>query len=143
MSLTHRIPDVGEPIVVGQASPTFIAKVTVGSATTNDITVGEIATHTLFAVDETALIMHVWTQVNTAFTSSVTLDIGDTGSAARFTSDTTINPAATGAVLVADTGLTVPYVFSVTDGGILLTVGGATVAAGQADVYIEYALLRD
>lgn len=141
MSQTHNIPEVGD-FVTSAPAPVQIAHVTVGPATTNDVVVGDIAVYTLFNVDEPIVIKHMWTQIETAFTASVTLDIGDTGSAGRYTSDTTIVPGTTGAVLVADTGLSVPYLDS-TPLDIELTVGGATVAAGLLHVYVEYALLRD
>jgi hypothetical protein len=143
MSYPITIPETGEPLVIGSAAPTQLRHVTVGPATTNDIVLSEISTATLFDVDEPVLLLHMWTQVEEGFGASATLDIGDTGSAGRFTSDTTIVPNTTGAILVADTGLAVPYVFSVLDNGITIALGGASASAGILHVYLEYALLRD
>lgn len=136
------IPEVGQTFVGDVPSVQKLLHVTVGSATTNDVVVGEVAVSTIVDVTVPIVITAMWTQVEVAFTSSVTLDIGDSGSAARFTSDTTINSAASGAVLVAATGLAVPYINSTPD-DILITVAGATVAAGLLHVYIEYYELQD
>jgi len=104
--------------------------------------VGDIATYTLFNVDEPIVILNMWTQIETAFTASVTLDIGDTGSSTRYQSDTTIVPGTTGAIFVAATGVAVPYLMA-TAVDIEIVVGTATVAAGLLNVYLEYALARD
>ncbi len=142
MGYAHRIPDIGDPGVDGNAGKIRLAHVTVGSATTNDVVVGDTAVYTLFAMDEPCVVLGLWTQIETGFTASVTLDIGDTGSGTRLTSDTTIVPGTTGAIFVAGTGLAVPYVYS-TAADIELDLNGATVAAGLMSVYLQYALLRD
>ena len=135
------IPNEGETLVVNNV-PVQFAHVTVGSSTTNDVVVGDIATYTLFNVDEPIVILNMWTQIETAFTASVTLDIGDTGSSTRYQSDTTIVPGTTGAIFVAATGVAVPYLMA-TAVDIEIVVGTATVAAGLLNVYLEYALARD
>lgn len=142
MGYAHRIPDIGDPQVVGNAADVRLAHVTAGFATTNDVVLGDTATYTLFAMDEPCVVLAMYTQIETAFTASVTLDIGDTGSATRLSSDTTIDPPTTGAIFVAATGLAVPYAYA-TAADIELAVGGATVAAGLLNIYVQYALLRD
>ena len=141
MAAKH-IPGEGDPFSGGVPGIPKVAHVTVGPATTCDVVIGDTAAYTLFSVHEPVMILHMWTQTATAFTSSVTLDIGDSTTAALFISDTTINPAATGAVLIADTGLTVPYVYAAAQ-DILVDVNGATVAAGLLNVYMEYVILGD
>ena len=141
MSRTHNIPEVGD-YVAGAPAPVQVAHVTVGASTTADVVVGDLGAYVLLNVDEPVMITKIYTQIETAFTASVTVDIGDSGSAARYTSDTTILPQATGAVLLGDTGLTVPYL-NVTPDDILVTIGTATVAVGLLNVYVEYVLLRD
>lgn len=136
------IPEVGQLFLGDIPAVKKLLHVTVGSATTNDVVVGDIEAKTLVDVTVPIVVTDMWTQVEVAFTASVTLDIGDSGSAARYTSDTTINSAASGAVLVSATGLAVPYINSTPD-DILVTVGGATVAAGLLHVYIEYYELQD
>ncbi len=137
-----RIPAEGE-IFKGYVPATRqLLHVTVGASTGADVTVGEIAAYTLVSVAEPIVVFGLWEQVETAFTASVTLDIGDSTTAALLQSDTTIVPGSTGAVLVAGTGLAVPYVYAAAQ-DILVTVGGATVAAGLMHVYIDYAILAD
>lgn len=140
----NNIPALGQfGLVSGVPAAVELAHVTVGPATTNDVVVGDTNTYTLFQVDEPIAVLHMWTQVETAFTASVTVDIGDSGSLSRFSSDTTIAPASTGAVLVADTGIgTVPYVYAAAQ-NITVDINGATVAAGLLHVYMQYAILRD
>lgn len=116
--------------------------VTVGAASTADVQVGETGVYTLVDVTEPIVVFGAWTQTETAFTSSVTLTIGDSTTADLLFADTTINPASSGAVLIASTGLTVPYVYAAAQ-DILGTIGGATVAAGLVHVYVDYAILAD
>lgn len=138
---TNSIPSEGEGLVVPSV-PVQWKHITVGAATTNDVVVGEIATAVLAPVAEPIIVLGLYTQVETAFTSSVTITIGDSTTADRYLADTTINPAASGAVLVASTGLSVPFAYSAAQ-DLTLTVGGATVAAGLLHVYIQYALARE
>ena len=141
MSPSINIPHEGEPFV-NPNTPLQWAHVTVGSATTNDVVVGEIAEYVLFNVDEPIAVVGVWTQTETAFTASVTVTVGDSTTLDRYLADTTINPAASGAVLIASTGLSVPFLYSAAQ-DLKINVGGATVAAGLLHVYVQYALIRD
>lgn len=138
------IPDIGEgPEATQTRAFTRLAHVTVGPASTNDVVVGDTNSYTLFSVSEPIIVKHVWTMVETGFTASVTLDIGDSDTLTKFISDTTINSAASGAVLIADTGIgTLPLVYA-TPQDFYVDVNGATVAAGLLHVYMEYALLED
>jgi hypothetical protein len=137
------IPEVGEIFKGYIPAVRKVAHVTFGVASANpDVAVAEIATYKLIDVAVSTLILNMWTQVEEAFTASVTADIGDSDATSRYTSDTTINSAASGAVLVASTGLAVPYVLS-SGLDIEVVIGGATVAAGLAHVYVEYAELAD
>lgn len=107
-----------------------------------DVVVSDCGVYTLVDVTMPLMVTGLWTQIEEAFTTSVTNTIGDSGSAARYSDDTTIAPVSTGAVLVAATGLSVPYVDSV-GLDIQVTVAGAVPLAGLAHVYIEYAELND
>lgn len=142
MTVKH-IPEEGEIFVGAVPAKVELAHVTIGSATTNDVVLAEIAAAVpIFNVTRPIVVFGVWTQTEVAFTASVTLTIGDTTTADRFLADTTINPAASGAILIASTGLSVPLVYSAAQ-DITVDVGGATVAAGLAHVYIQYAILED
>src|SRR5512138_2694632 len=123
------IPEEGEVFDGYVPAKRELLHVTVGAATTADVVVGDVATYTLVDVTEPIVVFGLWTQVETAFTASVTLTIGDSTTADLFIADTTIAAASTGAVLVAATGLTVPYVYAAAQ-DILGTIAGATVAAG-------------
>lgn len=143
MTETKYIPGQGENFNGYVPANIKLAHVTFGSATTADVQVAEIAAGVpLWTVSRPIVVLGLWTQVETAFTTSVTATIGDTTTADRFLADTTMNPAATGAVLVASTGLTVPYVYSAGQ-DITVDIGGATVAAGLCHVYLQYAVLED
>lgn len=120
-----------------------VIHVSFGVSTANpDVAIGDLGVYQLVDVTMPIIVFNVWTQVEEAFTASVTATLGDTGSAARYGADTTINPAATGAILVNASALTVPVLDAV---GIDLnvTIAGATAAAGLAHVYVEYAELND
>jgi len=138
------IPEVGEQFKGYIPGVRKIAHVSFGVASASpDVSVAEIAAGVqLIDVTVPVVVFGMWTQTEEAFTTSVTATIGDTGTADRYFADTTINPAATGAILIASTGLTVPYV---DPNGLDITVdiGGATVAAGLCHVYVEYAELHD
>lgn len=119
-----------------------ILHVSAGVATTNpDVVLGDTGVYEIVSVSMPIVVFNTWTQVEEAFTASVTLTIGDTASADRYGVDTTMNVAATGAVLVAG-ALTVPALDAVGI-PINITQAGATAAAGLIHVYIEYAELND
>ena len=142
MTVKH-IPEEGEFFSGYVPVKVQTAHVTIGAATTNDVVLAEIAAGVpIFNVTRPIVVYGLWTQTEIAFTSSVTLTVGDTTTADRFIADTTMNPASTGAVLIASTGLSVPYVYSAAQ-DITVDVGGATVAAGLAHVYLQYAILED
>lgn len=137
------IPEIGQTYCGDKPAVKKLAHVTFGvSSASPDVAVGETGTYTLVDVNVPIVVMAMWTQIEEAFTTSVTTTIGDTASAARYSDDTTINCASSGAVLVASTGLAVPYIDS-TPLDIEVVVGGATVAAGLAHVYVEYFELSD
>ena len=137
------IPGVGEVFKGYVPAVKKVAHVSFGVASASpDVTVAEIASYQLIDVTVPIIVFGIWTQVEEAFTSSVTATLGDSDGADRYIADTTMNPAATGAVLVGATGLSVPYILN-SGLDIEVAVGGATVAAGLAHVYVEYAELHD
>lgn len=136
------IPEVGEIFKGYKPAVKKIAHVSFGVASASpDVSVAEIAEYVLVDVTMPVMVFGVWTQVEEAFTASVTATVGDSGSLDRYIADTTINPAASGAVLVAATA-TFPYL-DASGLDVKVNVGGATVAAGLCHVYIEYAELDD
>ena len=142
MAEAKYIPGVGEVFKGYIPAEVQMAKVTFGAATTADVVVGDTAVYTLWTVTRPIVVFGLWAQTETAWTTSVTATIGDSTTADLFLADTTMNIASTGAVLIASTGLTVPYVYSAGQ-DILLDVNGATAAAGLTNVYIQYAILED
>ncbi len=137
------IPGVGEVFSGYVPSHRKLIHVSIGTATANpDVVLGATGVYTLVNVTTPIVVHKVFFQTEEAWTSSATLTTGDTGSAARYSADTTTNVAATGAILI-DGGLnTVPYVDSV-GVNIEVTLGGATLAAGLTHIYIEYSELQD
>lgn len=141
MTMKH-IPEEGEVFVGYVPAKRELLKVTVGASTDADVVVGETGVYTLVNVNEPIVVFGIWTQCATAFTTSVTLTLGDSTTADLFMSDTTMNIAGTGAVWIRDTGTTVPYQYAAAQ-DILGTIAGATVAAGLLNVFIDYAILAD
>lgn len=143
MTIKH-IPEEGENFDGYVPGKVEVAHVSFGVSTASpDVTIGDIAAGVvLIDVTRPIVVFGLWTQVEEAFTASVTATIGDTTTADRFLADTTINPAGTGAVLVASTGLTVPFVYAAGQ-DITVDIGGATAAAGLCHVYVQYAILED
>ena len=138
----NEIPAVGEVFKGYVPSTRQLRKITLGAASTNDVPVGDTGAYVLADVSEPIAVFGVYTQIETAFTSSVTITVGDSDAADRFHASGTILPQSTGAVLIASTGLTVPYVYASAQ-DILATVGAATVAAGLVNVWIDYAIVAE
>jgi hypothetical protein len=142
MTKARYIPEQGENYKGYVPATRQLHKITIGAATTADIVVGDTGVYTLVSVLQPIIVFGMWTQCETAFTGSVTLTVGDSTTADLFFSDTTMNIAGTGAVLIRDTGTTVPYVYAAAQ-DLLGTIAGATVAAGLLNVYIDYAIIED
>lgn len=142
MTQAKFIPGEGEFFKGYVPATRQLAHLTIGSSSDADIQVGETGVYTLVTVSEPIVVFGVWTQCETAFTTSVTLTVGDSTTADLFFADTTMNIAATGAVWIRDTGTTVPYQYAAAQ-SILGTVAGATVAAGLLNVWVDYAIIGD
>jgi hypothetical protein len=137
------IPEVGEIFDGYVPAKVEIAHVTFGAdSDVADVPVGDLGAYTLFAVTEPIMVLGAWTMVETAFTASVTSAFGDSGTADLFHATGTIADTTAGSVLVASTGLSVPKVYSAGQ-DLLLTIAGATAAAGLGHVYLQYAILED
>jgi hypothetical protein len=137
------IPETGQVFNGYVPAKRELLHVTFGAGdTTVDVVVGDTGEYILVSVTEPIVVFGLHTQVETAFTASVTATVGDSSTIARFIADTTMAPASTGAVLVAATGLSVPYVYAAAQ-DIKVGIAGATAAAGVAHVYLEYAVLAD
>lgn len=140
--MNKAIPEVGEVFNGYVPAKRQLTHLTIGAATTSDIVVGETGVYTLVDVTEPIVVFGLWTQCETAFTTSVTLTIGDSTTADLFMADTTMNIASSGAVWIRDTGTTVPYQYAAAQ-SLLGTVAGATVAAGLLHVWVDYAIIGD
>ena len=137
------IPEVGQKFLGDKPAVRKLLHVSFGVASADpDVAVLETGVYTLVDVTVPAVISRVWTQVAEAFTTT-TADIGDSDDTDRYTGDTTIATASTGAILVQDSGLTVPYLTAATPLDIEVTIGAASVTTGLCHVYVEYYELSD
>lgn len=136
-----QIPGIGEQFTGYVPADRRLLKVSVGASSNNpDVPVLETGEYALVSVSRPIVVFGAWTQVSEAFSASVTATIGDSDGTSRFFDDTTIAPLATGAVLVGSTGLTVPYAYGAAQ-DLKITIGGASVAAGLVNVYLDYAIV--
>lgn len=138
--------EIGETYVGDNPGILKVKHITIGVSTASpDVVVGDAAVVKLFTVPAGTLIVGSRTRVKEAFTSSVTLAIGDTDSAV-WSPTATIAPQSTGVMLkYAGDG----SIFSDTDMGggkiydaaqdINITVAAATCAAGLLDLFVTYA----
>jgi hypothetical protein len=101
MTQARYIPAVGEVFKGYVPANRQVHKITIGSSSDADIQVGETGVYKLVTVSEPVTVFGMWTQCETAFTTSVTLTVGDSTTADLFFADTTMNSAATGAVLIS------------------------------------------
>jgi len=137
------IPGVGQAFLGDIPAVKKVLHVSYGVSSANpDVVASDIGVVNLVDITVPVVIFGAWVQTEEAWTTSVTGTIGDTGGADRYFADTTINMAASGAILIASTGLTIPYVDPL-GLNVDVTIGGATAAAGLTHVYIEYAELVD
>jgi hypothetical protein len=137
------IPAVGEWLAADVPGIHKIAHITLGVSTQSpDVVCGDTALYPLFTLTEPAVLFHMWTEVEEAFTASVALTLGDSGDVDRYANAATIADTTAGTVFVADCGLTVPYILAA-DEVISVDMNGATAAAGLLHVYVEYAVLED
>jgi hypothetical protein len=119
----------------------FIHHITVGSATTCDIVVGDLGVYDLIDVTEPIIVYGVYTEVVTAFTASVAMTLGDSADVDRYADNTNIGSttAATGILVAATASLPM----SADAIPVQIVVSGATVAAGLMNVYFSYSCLAD
>lgn len=138
------IPDVGESFLGSKPQAVKIAKVSIGFAASNDVVFDAQETLAVFNVPANCLVLDMYIYTPTAWTASVTLNVGDgtdtdgwlatakvaptsaqTDGLAKRTSKATAEAFAGGKLyLAADT--------------IDVIIGGATPLVGQSDIYIEY-----
>jgi|SaaInl8_200m_RNA_FD_contig_31_3150160_length_2406_multi_8_in_0_out_0_2 hypothetical protein len=135
------IPAVGEQFAGYVPGRRSIHHVTYGPDTTADVVISDCGTYELFNVDAPLVAFTAWSMIETAFTASVTVDLGDTGDIDRYHANGTTASTTAGTVFVAST-LAVP--FNDTAGiDINATVAGAVPAAGLGHLWVEYAVLDD
>lgn len=139
--VTH-IPAEGEFFSGYVPAKRQLAHVSFGvSSADPDVVMNDTATYQLFAMDRPCIIFGAWVQTEEAWTTSVVATIGDTTTADWIIADTTMNMAATGAVLIASTNA-LPKIFA-TAQDINVAMSGAAAAAGLTHVYLDYAVLED
>jgi len=121
-----------------------IAKVTFGTAATNDVVASAQTTYALFNIPANCLVLEVLAYTHTAWTTSVTMNIGDGTDTDGFLATAKIAPtSAQTNGIVKSTAAATAEAFA---GGKLYTsadtidavIGGATPVVGQTDVYIKY-----
>lgn len=140
------VPETGEIFDGYVPAKVELAHITVGGVaeTTADLVLSSAATAqvTLFDVNVPIVITGMWTQVETAFTASVDLAIGDTAGASTFFVEGTIAATTAGSVLVTSSGLTVPMLKAAGE-DLLIDCSNAVPEVGLLHVYIQYAVLAD
>jgi len=99
MTQLKTIPVVGEVFLGDEPAPVKAIKVTVGFATTDDVTlltttVSEVVD--LLSVAAGVRILDMWVDVTTAFTAAVAITIGDSDSADGFFTSAMIGPTVSG-----------------------------------------------
>lgn len=121
-----------------------VKKVTIGSAASNDVQFDAVETLAVFNVPANTLVLDVYAYTNTAWTATVTLDVGDGTDADGWLASAKVAPTTAGSGgLVKRTSKATAEAFA---GGKLYTaadtidvaIGVAVPAAGQTDLYIEY-----
>lgn len=136
------LPRVGE-VFTGPGVPK-LAKVTVGFASTNDVVVTAQTTYAIFNVPAGMMVLDVFSIVNTAFTTSLTANIGDGDDTDGWLATAKVAPTT-----AVTTGIhkrsTLPTAEAYAGGKVYaaadtidVLIGGATPAAGQMDVYVLY-----
>lgn len=139
--MAKTFPYIGEVIPSNDfPAPMRMMRVTVGSATTNDVVLSTQTTYDLFTVPAGCVISEVLSQVNTAFTASVTLTVGDSDDADGWSASATIAPQSTGGILVTGAGAYGAAKNYTAAQAVQIVVGAADVAAGQADLYFVYSM---
>jgi hypothetical protein len=127
-----------------QSRPVKVARITMGSAATNDVQVDAQATYQLLSIPAGTLVLSVRARVITAFSTSVTITLGDTNAAAGYLSSAKIAPTSADAVGIptaSHVGTEDAY-----SGGrkylaadfLKAVIGGATPAAGKLEIFVEY-----
>lgn len=135
------IPEVGEVFKGYVPAQRQVLHVTYGPDTTADVITTDCGVYKLVDVGMPVIVWSAEYWVATAFTASVTSDIGDTGTADRYyangtTGDTTVDTA-----LQADT-LAAPF-WDTAGLDINVTIAGAVPAVGLAHLFVEYSPLDD
>ncbi len=123
-----------------------VARIKIGASSDNDVVLSSTGVYTLLNAKAGVVVHEIGEQINTAFTASVALDFGDSDDADGFFADTDNSPQSTDAAIVSTTGVTRAYAggkLYAADQAVQITVSGAAVAAGQADVYVTFSQAGD
>lgn len=148
------LPLPGDNIPDSFPSVDKVVKVVVGS-TSGDVTIDSQAAYTIMTIPQYAIIRDLGYRVQTAFTASVTLAIGDTDDSSGWVTttmmgatvaDTGINWVSRGLVASGSSEATTDYaayafqgVYCDTGARVLeVTAAGANPATGELHVYVVY-----
>ncbi len=131
-------------ITGGKASSVKVMRILVGAAATNDVVVDAQATYQIASIPAGTVVLSVLTRVIAAFSTFVTIGIGDGASTSGWLATTKIAPtSAETAGLYQTTQLATADAYAggkkyLADDTIDAIIGGATPAAGQLEVLIHY-----
>ena len=140
--MTKSIPYVGETFTGTFPAVEKVARVTYGSATTNDVVLGAQGVSNLLTLPANCVVLNAKNIVKTAFTASVTLTVGDSDDADGLFASATIAPqtAVTTGKLTVGAGADIAGKIYSASQPLQITVGGADVAAGLGELFITYAM---
>lgn len=135
------IPEVGETFKGYVPAVKQVLHVTYGPDTAADVSTTDCGDYTLVDVGMPMIVWSVKYFVETAFTASVTSDIGDASDTDRYLASGTAGDTTVDTALQADT-LAAPF-WDTAGLDITVSIAGAVPAAGLAHVFVEYSALND
>lgn len=135
------IPEVGEIFKGYVPSVKQVLHVTYGPDTAADVSVTDCGDYTLVNVGMPVIVWSVKAFIETAFTASVTSDIGDASDTDRYLASGTIGDTTVDTALQADT-LAAPF-WDTAGLDIVAAVAGAVPAVGLGHIFVEYSALDD
>jgi hypothetical protein len=140
--MTKSIPYVGETYLGDFPAPMKVARVTFGFSSDDDVPMAAQGVYDLITLPANAVVLSAKTIVKTAFTSSVTITIGDSDDADGWSASATIAPqtaVSTGILTSGGGAYAAGKIYSASQ-PLQATVGGANVAAGEGELFIQYAI---
>ena len=144
--MAKSIPYVGEPVLDGFPALVKTAKVTFGAASGDpDVDLSATGTYNLITLPANCVVLGVRTNIHEAFTTSVTITIGDSDDLDGYCTDTTLKPdtAVTTGVLTTGGGAQTNGRSYSASQPIQAVVGGTDVLAGFGSLFVTYAMAAD